>query len=636
MNQMKKNRFVTILSTCLYAMCMLILLFLSSSGLGKSYNIYFYDNDELIANLNLDIGETLSDKELKDIELLVENEYNYYLVWSADKDIYEPVDFSKIKYDTFVYLFRLESEFEIIIEDSKLYSYEIITDGPIKNGSNARIHIKHNVDTTKHHPVVRSNGHIIHPNVDGYYDIENITKDVFIEIDYLEIITINPIIKNYVYDGLEKEIEYELIDSSGNKLENKDVDISIYDKDNNLINEIINAGTYKVVYSYIGSEYFAEEREIEIYVSKKVPTIDVSDISLNYTGNPLGFKEEDVITSSDGNVIFENNSHIELGIYEVIIKVLETNNYEELIVIRKLEITKGIPQVIKVPTTSYGHENYKLKDVELKDGLANIPGKFTWKEPNTVLTSNMNEFIYIFTPNDLEHYQIIEGKVGVDVLTPYEALEILKVERDALYEELLPMFENVINKLPKLPTKTSSKVNISWISTHTSLSINENGVSTIIGNDGTYKVTLFAYLQFGDTVDYLEYSFNLTIDNAKKLNETNNIKLARIAKEESISTELEEDVENVEADVSVLDSSSYQNNNCNSEEIKEKDNIQTITRRQKQIYEYQANVNRHRQISEVILWKVISGETSDGSNNNTIKNQTKTNIKTTLMKGDNI
>lgn len=615
MDQMKKNRFVAILSTCMYFLCMMILLFLSSSGIPKDYNIYFYEDDKIISHINLDVGETLKEKDLKKIESLIENEDNYHLAWSYKKDIYEPVDFSKIYYDTFVYLFRLENEFEIFIEDSEHYEYKVITDGPITNGSNARVHIEHNVDLNTHHPTVRANGHIVHPDIDGYYVFENINQDILIEVEYLEIITINPIIKDYVYDGLVKEIEYELIDSNKNKLENKDVEISIYDKDNNLINEIKNAGTYKVVYNYIGTEYYAEDVEVNIYVSKAVPAVNVSNIKLNYTGGTLGFKEEDVITSSDGLISFENNSHVEIGRYEVVIKIAETNNYEAVKITKELEIIKGIPTIIKTPTPSYGHENYKLKDVELKDGLANIVGKFTWKEPNTVLTNNMKEFTYIFTPSDLDHYEIIEGSIEVEVLTPYEALEILSTERERLYEELLPIFEDTITELPKLPTNTSSKVNINWISTHTALSIDENGVATIIGNDGTYEVILLAYLQFGDTVDYLQYSFNLKINNAKELNETN-VKLAKKAQEESISTELEEEVvETAEIDVSVLDSSIYQNDECNSEEVEEKDNIKTITTKQKQRYDYQANVNRHRQISEVILWKVISDGASDGNNN---------------------
>lgn len=641
MNQMKKNRSIAILSIVMFFMAMMILLFLGSSKKAENYNIYFFDSDKCIAQVNLDVGKTISTKQLNEIEILIENEDNYQIAWSYKKNKYEPVDFSNIHSDTFVYLFKLENEFEILIEDSENYEIEIITDGPIKNGSNAKVNIKHHIDLNKYHPVVKANDKIIYQNIDGYYELKNITSDIIIEIEYLEIIQIKPIIKDYIYDGNPKEIEYELIDSNNNLLESKDIEIKIYDSNNNLINEIIDAGTYKVVYSYIGDIYSVEDLEINIEVSKATPTIDVSNIKLNYTGDKLGFRIEDVMTSSDGLITFENNEHIEIGTYEVLIKVSETKNYQAIEITKELEIIKAIPEIIKTPNTTYGHENYKLKDVELINGLANIPGKFTWEQPNLVLSNNMKEFAYIFIPDDLEHYEKVISKVEVEVLTKFEALEILQIERNKLYEELLPIFENKVNELPKLPTTTKEKVNISWMSTHTALSIDENGNSKVIGNDGIYNITLFAYLTFGDTVEYLEYSFELEINNAKKSNEEQNKKLVRKIQEETVSDEFDENFETEQIEVNLLEIESHNNElaESNSQNKEKENNIRTITTKQKQVYNYQANVNRHRQISEVILWKVISGETSDGSNNilifnNKIKIKIKNQHNIQTMKGD--
>ena len=100
--------------------------------------------------------------------------------------------------------------------------------------------------------------------------------------------------------------------------------------------------------------------------------------------------------------------------------------------------------------------------------------------------------------------------------------------------------------------------------------------------------------------------------------------------------------ETEQIEVNLLEIESHHNElaESNSQNKEKENNIRTITTKQKQVYNYQANVNRHRQISEVILWKVISSEAADGSSNIQTKTKKITNyqinIKLRSMKGDTI
>ena len=77
---------------------------------------------------------------------------------------------------------------------------------------------------------------------------------------------------------------------------------------------------------------------------------------------------------------------------------------------------KSYPEIYYYPVASDIYIGCSLKDSTLSGGQANVPGTFSWKDPEfTPTKKGINSCTVIFTPNDLNNYYPIEHNININV-----------------------------------------------------------------------------------------------------------------------------------------------------------------------------------------------------------------------------
>ena len=473
------------------------------------YFINFYDGDTLVTTEKLEEGSVISDERLTEItNMCLDDKYDYKYLWSVNKDTYIEAFFKSIVKDTDVYLFKYLDEFEITVKEHDSFNYELLTDGPIIEGSNVEFSIEQLLNPKQYHMNVYANNQLIVQNENGNYLIENINEDTCISVRYLEIMYLEFILSDvYIYDSSPHELDYVVKDYEGNEKDISDILIRYYDTSGNEVDKVINAGKYKASMTYIGSEYYIDAINTEFVVDKAKPTINVVDKYVYYDSSPQGFDILDVETNSDGQIVFSNNSNIDVGSYEVDISIGESPNYYAVSTKAYINILQAKPIISKNPIADVGFEGRMLGDVGITDGVANVPGTFRWKDPDKVLDVGTHEYALVFEPVDKHNYQSIELLISVETITYIEQLERIKSERIKLLDSI------DLDSIDKLPTKsTSIKADIIWMSLSSTVMVNGSGAITVIGSPGSYTVDIIGIMMFGDTAEYVTITLNVVID----------------------------------------------------------------------------------------------------------------------------
>ena len=472
------------------------------------YFINFYSEDELITTEKITSGSTISEKRLDEIATSYLGKTEYKYDWSYSKDYFRKVNFNLVSRDTNVYLFTYIDEFKVNVIDDGSFEYEISSDGPIISGSSVMININQQLNPEEYHMNVYANNQLIEMNENGVYLIENITQDVTIHVEYLEILHIKPILlDNYVYDSSPKDIGYIVKDYHDNDVDISDILMNYYNSSGGVVDEIVDAGEYKTVFTYVGKEYYIDPVDTIVKVDKAIPSINVDDKYVYYDGSPQGFNSNDVQTNSDGLIEFTNNSNIDVGSYLVDIKIKESKNYYEVSTKAYLNILKSKPNISENPIADVGFEGHTLEDVGFIDGIANTPGTYKWKDPGMILDVGINEYDMIFIPDDLNSYEQIEFKVSVETITYEEQLRRIKSEREKVVNDTSILDGN------KLATKTQNiKADIIWMSLSSTAMVDSGGNITVIGSPGTYTVDIIGVMMYGDAAEYVTITLNIVID----------------------------------------------------------------------------------------------------------------------------
>lgn len=609
---MRKKRNCQIMLTILTGIIIAVILFLIAYlGIGKynenyNYVIKFYDQDTLIQEVVHKKNERITQEEIEKANMQISNIDNkYHLSWSYSKSIYKKVDFENLNYNADVYLFKLLNKFKVEVIETGMFDYEIIKDGPTIKGSNAAISIQPKKDGKRYQPVVMANNQPLELAKDGLYYINNITEDIEIKVVLKEIITLalkEDIV--YTYNGEKQYAEYVVYDSEGNVIQDENINIS-YKLNNSLSNAMINAGQYEVKLHYSGNKYFAEDTKCSVVMHKALSTIGLVNNKFKYDGTTQSLTIDDINTNSDGKIEFTNNTFNEIGKYDVLVTVAETENYLELNTKLEVEVIKGRPTIVKSPTTLEAMPNQKLSSVALIDGKANVNGTFTWVNPNQKLIEGMNSYFAYFIPNDEAHYSRVIVSVQVYTLTDQELLQRIKIDREETMQLLDLIFNDEVKNLDKLIIKAERySSNITWFSSSTALKIDKNGSVTITNIPGKYTINLVGLMTLGDAAEYINYTITLVVESKNEVetkepqslttNDNNNQQI------ENHINNSNQVIENIEYE-EIIDYQIYEIYNQNEKKCLEK-----ILQDKNSLVEINTNNRKMININKIILWIIIS------------------------------
>ncbi len=510
---MRKEQNIKICLTILIAIIISVLLFwITFRDISKhrndDYTIKFYEGNQMLQEVKHHKNDYVTQNELDEIIKLVSNtDNNYYLSWSLSKSIFEEVDFTTLNQNANVYLFRFRNEFKVSVVETGQFDYEILQDGPIIYGSNTKIKIMPKSKFYK--PTVFANGKEVYSTEEGIYEITQIKKDVVVEVTLKEIITSSPV-ENviYSYDGTMQEFKYVLKNHQNEIITSDEIAVTYFYKGKK-VNAMCDAGEYEVKLYYTGEKYYFETVFYKVTMNKVEPVLDLENPKYKYNGNNQSIEKDNIVTNSDGEISFVNNSFKEVGIHNVIVNIEESNNYLSLTKTVQVEVIKGNPKIMEYPQVAESFYGDTLEDIELIGGGADVEGTFFWLNPKEHLYDKTSKCYACFVPKDIDNYNYAYILLDINTISIQEMLERIKIDK----EETIAYLENVdLSKETQLPIKANRyNADITWLSSTTAYQVGKDGQVTITDEPGEYVVNLVGVLTFRNVAEYVNLTFMVSV-----------------------------------------------------------------------------------------------------------------------------
>ncbi len=636
----KSNRglktFLIIFVTIVIAIALILLTINIQRIKPKDFSVTFYNKEEIIETVTLEPGEIVSESKLEEINSQI-NTYDgkYIIEWSYRKNELVPVDFSKLYTNVKVYLFLIKNDYTVKINESELYTYEIIHDGPITYGSDVIVKINPTEEMSGHHMEVIVNGEKQEYNENNTYQIDNIKEDVIVDVVFKEIIEIIPNKESkLVYNDMSQYVTYSLLNKEGKLIESSDIKVRYKNEDGRILTYMKDAGIYHVTIEYTGDEYYCESiLEYDVEIEKAIPTLDISNKEFYYDGTIKALTINDLITNSDGEITFINNDNINPGSYIVNVNIDESNNYYSVNKDVNIVIKNGIVNINSLPNVSTGYEYNTLGSIKLEGGNANVPGTFIWANKAELLQVGINKYSAVFIPNN-SYYDSVNVEIEVETISTIETLRRIKMDRADLYYK----YQNIltgdiygISDLPVMADRYGSS--IIWLSNSNALSVSKLGNISLLNNVDKVDITLVAYITLGNTAEYATFEFSLILNDKQTQNEEISKEVEDLSNTEINVLSLEEftnlveqnnEIEIIESsyNIDVINPTPKENiinqyNYYNNKEEDVSDINECLIKADSLNYIYKARCNRKRTISEVILWKVISDSAGSSASINT-------------------
>lgn len=614
-----------LIGTVLFAIVSLFMFAIITNMLKDTYLIKFYDDEYRLGSYRLDIDERVDDEILDEVISKViddGNEYLYY--WSFENGTLDEVDFSLIDYDSNIYLYKVlkvMNEYSIDVIETGKFKYELISDDVIYENSSAILKVENLVLDDRYKMQVFANGIELYENKVGEYHINNICEDVVIEIVHKEILSISDKLNDsYVYDANPLNIDYEVLDFDGFIKDVSEIDVCIYDSDNNLLDEIIDVGEYRIVFKYMGDDYYIEDYETNVSVTKAYTIINVLSKTVVYNALVHSYDISDVITNSDGVITFENNENINAGVYEVIINISETDNYYPSSTSVSLVILKADPTLSSSSFISTGYEGDELSSVGIKSASSNVSGEFKWKNNNEELKLGLHQYEAIFVPKDSLNYNEVSILINVQTISNEETLRRIRIDKfetqryvDSVIGTYLDL-ESIedLNNLPIVADSFGSK--ITWFSDNNVLRVDSSGEFKLIGDEGLYEINLIGYVNLGNAIEYISIEF--TLDTVYKVLEIDDdIKdvdyIVNEVSEKVIKIITLEDFEKVYSKKKKEKEINTETNNYKLEvlydysSLESNENIEDVCMNKQTYVSYELECIYQSSISEIILWSIL-------------------------------
>ena len=153
-----------------------------------------------------------------------------------------------------------------------------------------------------------------------------------------------------------------------------------------------------------------------------VPVLDVEDISLAYTGEPVADTAISGIAMYDGQAVEgtwsfkagqELSSVADSGPKVAVFTPDDAENYAQVEAIVWVDIAKADPD--GQPAYTAIHESGKtLADAQLNVGTITVPGTISWDDGDATPVTANTAYGWTFTPDDTANYNVLTGTI-----TPY-------------------------------------------------------------------------------------------------------------------------------------------------------------------------------------------------------------------------
>lgn len=484
-----------------------------------TYRVKFYEQNKKIVEIVKDKNERISDKEISEINRLVSNVDNkYYLSWSTTKDEYQEAKFSEINKNQNVYLFRFKNTLDINVVETNLFKYELSLEGPLKRGDSFTMKVTPINEAKDLQPYLLVNGERLNASVDGLFHIEDVKKDLTIEVDFLHTAKIIVEEQEFTYTGYDQKISFNLIDDLGNILPKYSCKVT-YLYDGKACKELVDAGVYTVTIEYQEDSYYVKPVTFQVKVKKAEPKLAIFNKEFEFNGETQSLTKEDIITESDGEIEFTNNQFKERGLHYIEVTVKESKNYLSKTITAEILVKKGKPEIIENPEASLGFSGATLASIKLNGGKTSVPGNFEFVHPNKNLIDGINQYEVIFVPTDARNYVKVKFNISVNTLSNEEMLRRVQADRVSAQNEIQKLQEKTINlndpEFKDFHLLTEGKEygsEITWISTSSVLQITSDGTIQLNGPAGTYQVEVVGYFILGNAVEYLTFSITIVIN----------------------------------------------------------------------------------------------------------------------------
>lgn len=436
------------------------------------------------------------------------------------------------------------------------------------------------------------------------YYVDDYSEEIIVEKEKL---SINPILEDeYVFNNQIIEFDYSVLNSLNEIVDIDYISISYYDEQNQIIDNIIDAGRYSIKYHYTGLIYDIDDVVVNIVVNKQVSNIFVENKEFIYDGNVKEITIDDVVTNSDGAITFENNNNINVGKYEVVVKVEESKNYLENSFVVSLTITKATPIITNIPDVNEGYEKGLLSDIDLTNGSSNVDGRFVWKDQNQELVVGNNKYKVLFIPTDSLNYNQVEFEIEVNTISITEMLRRIKVDRNDVYDELRDVLVGNIDSINKLPIKADKYGSqITWYSNSNIIKVDNLGNIHYLDVDCETTINLVGYINLYNAVEYVSFVFTLN-------HQTEEVLLT-----EEVEEEVNEPIE-LSVDYEIDNNQTYYinpyqeiRNNIEVKTNETNDEFENIEYQETNIIVYESKCNDLNTISEIILWKILTDSAGD-------------------------
>lgn len=436
------------------------------------------------------------------------------------------------------------------------------------------------------------------------YYVDDYSETIIVEKEKL---SINPILEDeYVFNNQIIEFDYSVLNSFNEIVDIDDISISYYNDQNQIIDNIIDAGRYSIKYHYTGLIYDIDDVIVNVVVNKQLSNIFVENKEFIYDGTVKEITIDDVVTNSDGVITFENNNNINVGKYEVVVRVEESKNYLENSFVVSLTITKATPIITNIPDVNEGYEKGLLSDIDLTNGSSNVDGRFVWKDQNQELVVGNNKYKVLFIPTDSLNYNQVEFEIEVNTISITEMLRRIKVDRNDVYDELRDVLVGNIDSINNLPIKADKYGSqITWYSNSNIIKVDNLGNIHYLDVDCETTINLVGYINLYNAVEYVSFVFTLN-------HQTEEVLLT-----EEVEEEVNEPIE-LSVDYEIDNNQTYYINpyqeirdNIEVENQEITDEFENIEYQETNIIVYESKCNDLNTISEIILWKILTDSAGD-------------------------
>ena len=216
-------------------------------------------------------------------------------------------------------------------------------------------------------------------------------------------------------------------------------------------------------------------QSIEFNLPETAFTTDEVAVSASASsGLPVTFTSSntEIADVVNGKLVIKTSGTVDITAYQ------EGNDrYNEASITKTIVITKTPVQITTSPVASNLIVGQSLSESTLSKGVATVPGKFEWQDPETVPALGKSSHVVVFTPTDADIYATTTRSVEVNVI---------KLTQEIVWnEQILPV---TVEETLELHARSTADLEITYTSSNDEIAYMEGNVLHAV-SAGTVTIT---------------------------------------------------------------------------------------------------------------------------------------------------